>query len=65
MIVGDGKDDFVIVDPKTGGLTLYKSGGQQPDGKWGWIPVEGQIATGLGGPGSAIRLADMNGKSSP
>lgn len=58
---GDGKDDFVIVDPKTGGLTLYKSGGQQPNGHWGWIPVEGQIATGLGGPGKAIRLADMNG----
>lgn len=58
---GDGKDDFVIVDPKTGGLTLYKSGGQQSDGKWGWDPVEGQIATGLG-LGRAVRLADMNGK---
>ncbi|KAL9019778.1 MAG: hypothetical protein Q9185_002922 [Variospora sp. 1 TL-2023] len=57
---GDGKDDFVIVNPKTGELTLYKSGGQQPNGKWGWIPA-GSIATGLGGPGSAVRLADLNG----
>ncbi|KAL9059935.1 MAG: hypothetical protein Q9206_001254 [Seirophora lacunosa] len=57
---GDGKDDFVIVNPKTGALTLYKSGGQQPDGKWGWIPA-GEIATGLGGPGTAVRLADLDG----
>ncbi|KAL9600416.1 MAG: hypothetical protein Q9219_003169 [cf. Caloplaca sp. 3 TL-2023] len=57
---GDGKDDFVIVNPKTGGLTLYKSGGQQPDGNWGWVPA-GEIASGLGGPGKAVRLADMNG----
>ncbi|KAL9601531.1 MAG: hypothetical protein Q9219_002483 [cf. Caloplaca sp. 3 TL-2023] len=62
---GDGKDDFVIVDPKTGGLTLYTSAGQQPDGHWGWVPVQPQgkpqIATGLGGPGKAIRLADLDG----
>lgn len=51
------------MDPKTGGLTLYKSGGQQPDGHWGWVPVDKAIATGLGGPGSAVRLADMNGRS--
>lgn len=59
---GDGKDDFVIVDPKTGGLRLYKSGGPQSDSVWGWVPVGDQIATGLGGPGKAIRLADMNGQ---
>lgn len=61
---GDGKDDFVIVDPKTGGLTLFKSGGEQQkdDGtiSWGWIPVEGQIASGLGGPGKAIRLVSCS-----
>ncbi|KAL8735840.1 MAG: hypothetical protein Q9181_002669 [Wetmoreana brouardii] len=57
---GDGKDDFCIVDPKSGAITLYKNGGPQPNGDWGWIPT-GQIATGIGGPGSAVRLADMDG----
>ncbi|KAL8942644.1 MAG: hypothetical protein Q9216_001557 [Gyalolechia sp. 2 TL-2023] len=58
---GDGKEDFVIVDPKSGGLTLYKSGGEQASNVWGWMPT-GQIASGIGGPGSAVRLADMDGK---
>ncbi|KAL8676965.1 MAG: hypothetical protein Q9186_006574 [Xanthomendoza sp. 1 TL-2023] len=60
---GDGKDDFVIVNPKSGALTLYKSGGENPKGGWIWYPVlDGKpIASGLGGPGSAIRLADLDG----
>lgn len=48
-------------DPKSGGLTLYKSGGQNPQGGWNWIPIGKPIASGLGGPGSAIRLADLDG----
>ncbi|KAI4198895.1 MAG: hypothetical protein LQ350_004960 [Teloschistes chrysophthalmus] len=59
-IDGDGKEDFCIVDPKTGALTLYKNGGQQPDGSWGWVPT-GLIFNGIGGPGKAVRLADMDG----
>ena len=62
--VGDGKDDFVIVDPKTGGLTLYQNNGQLTDTIWGWSPSSKEpIATGLGGPGTAVRLADMDGRS--
>ncbi|KAL8637044.1 MAG: hypothetical protein Q9228_005642, partial [Teloschistes exilis] len=57
---GDGKEDFCIIDPKTGAITLYKNGGQQPDGSWGWIPT-GPIFNGIGGPGRAVRLADMDG----
>lgn len=58
---GDGKEDFVVVDPKSGGLFLYMNNGQQPDGSWGWAPY-GPIATCIGGPGSGVRLADMDGK---
>lgn len=58
---GDGKDDFNIVDPKSGAITLYLNGGAQIGGGWGWVPV-GSIASGIGGPGSAVRLADMDGK---
>ncbi|KAL8949205.1 MAG: hypothetical protein Q9222_004668 [Ikaeria aurantiellina] len=41
---GDGRDDFCIVDPKTGAINLYKNFGPQPDNTWGWIPT-GVIAT--------------------
>ncbi|KAL8929645.1 MAG: hypothetical protein Q9172_000324 [Xanthocarpia lactea] len=63
---GDGKQDFNIVEPKSGAIVLYKNGGQQPDGKWTWIPaLDGKpIATGLG-PGKLIRLADLDGTCTP
>ncbi|KAL8910761.1 MAG: hypothetical protein Q9171_003973 [Xanthocarpia ochracea] len=63
---GDGKQDFNIVEPKSGAIVLYKNGGQQPDGKWTWIPaLDGKpIATGLG-PGKLIRLADLDGTYTP
>ena len=61
---GDGKDDFNIVDPVSGAITLYKNGGPKGNGEWIWIPV-GKIASGIGGPGSAVRLADMDGEQRP
>ncbi|KAL8858124.1 MAG: hypothetical protein Q9178_005301 [Gyalolechia marmorata] len=63
---GDGMQDFNIVEPKSGAIVLYKNGGQQPDGKWTWIPALGgkPIATGLG-PGELIRLADLDGTYTP
>ena len=59
---GDKKQDFNIVDPKSGAIVLYKNGGQQPDGKWSWnVANDGKpIATGLG-PGRNVRLADLDG----
>ncbi|KAL8773359.1 MAG: hypothetical protein Q9209_001753 [Squamulea sp. 1 TL-2023] len=59
---GDGKQDFNIVDPKSGSIVLYKNEGEQPGGKWGWTPVLGgkPIATGLE-PGKLVRLADLDG----
>ncbi|KAL8635487.1 MAG: hypothetical protein Q9228_007023, partial [Teloschistes exilis] len=57
---GDGKEDFCIIDPKTGAITLFKNVGLQPDGTWGWIPT-GLIFNGNGGPGEVVRLADIEG----
>ncbi|KAL8959474.1 MAG: hypothetical protein Q9193_003670 [Seirophora villosa] len=57
---GDGKEDFCIIDPKSGAVTLYKNGGRQADGQWRWIPT-GPIASGIGGPGKNVRLADLDG----
>ncbi|KAL8756555.1 MAG: hypothetical protein Q9199_002836 [Rusavskia elegans] len=56
---GDGKDDLCIVDAKTGGLTLYINLGAKPNG-WGW-GLQGSVATGIGGPGKNVRLADIDG----
>ncbi|KAL8880291.1 MAG: hypothetical protein Q9198_002274 [Flavoplaca austrocitrina] len=62
LVDGDRKQDFNIVDPKSGSIIHYKNGGQQPDGKWSWnLSNNGRpIATGLG-PGRNVRLADMDG----
>lgn len=57
---GDGKDDFCIINPDTGGITLYKNNGKQADDSYGWEP-KGSIATGIGGPGKNVRLADLDG----
>lgn len=57
---GDGKDDFCIIDAKSGGITLYLNLGATPGG-WGWAPKD-SIASGIGGPGKNVRLADLDGK---
>ncbi|TIC96910.1 hypothetical protein CH35J_007763 [Colletotrichum higginsianum] len=60
-IDGDGKDDYLVLDPKTGELHAYLNKG--PDDskaeKWLWDPI-GSIATGLG-PGANVRFADIDG----
>ena len=57
---GDGKADYVIVDAKTGSLTVWKNGGPKTDG-WIWYPPpNGPIASGLGA-GRGVVLADLNG----
>lgn len=58
-INGDGKPDYLLVDPTTGATTAYLNNGTDLAGAGGWIP-EGQIAGGLG-TGANVRFADMNG----
>lgn len=60
-IDGDGKDDYLVVDAKTGALDAYLNKGADPNfaNGWRWEPI-GQIATGLG-PGANVRFADIDG----
>lgn len=59
---GDGRADYVVVDAKSGALTVWLNGGPNPaaSGGWVWIPQGPFIATGAGVPGTNIRLADLN-----
>jgi lysophospholipase L1-like esterase len=56
---GDGRLDYVVVDATTGALTVWLNGGQNGS-SWIWLP-QGQIATGIGSPGSTVQLADLTG----
>lgn len=60
-INGDGKADYLVLDPVTGELTAYLNGGPSTDGvhPWTWVPI-GSIAKGLG-PGADVRFADIDG----
>ncbi|WP_189162836.1 FG-GAP-like repeat-containing protein, partial [Sphaerisporangium melleum] len=59
---GDGYDDYVVVNPTTGSLTLWYNHGpaaSSPSG-WAWDP-HGRIAPGVGAPGGQVQLADVDG----
>ncbi|MFC7385130.1 FG-GAP-like repeat-containing protein [Sphaerisporangium rhizosphaerae] len=59
---GDGFDDYVVVNPTTGSLTLWYNHGpaaSSPSG-WAWDP-HGRIAPGVGAPGGQVQLADVDG----
>ncbi|KAK7955848.1 carbohydrate esterase family 3 protein [Apiospora aurea] len=62
-IDGDGMDDYLVLDPKTGALKAYLNTGPDPTpgatDTWPWKPI-GTIATGLG-PGHRVRIADIDG----
>lgn len=60
-IDGDGKADYLGVDPSSGAVTYYRNGGANPAAAngWLWIP-EGQIATGIG-EGGGVRFGDIDG----
>ena len=65
---GDGKDDLVWLDNKSGRLTYWKNMGPSsspipatnPDSAFGWLD-KGLGAVGGGTRGEAIELANMNG----
>jgi hypothetical protein len=58
-IDGDGKVDYLIVDPKTGATSWYQNGGADgaANGGWSWVP-KGQIASGIGD-GAGVQFADI------
>jgi hypothetical protein len=58
----DHKDDYLVLDPKTGALKAWLNRGPDPlniADQWHWEPT-GEIATGLG-PGANVRFADIDG----
>ncbi|KAL0929864.1 uncharacterized protein CTRU02_215073 [Colletotrichum truncatum] len=59
-IDGDGLDDYLDLDPKTGLLKAYLNlGFDVVDRSWPFRPI-GTIASGLG-PGHRVRIADIDG----
>ncbi|KAJ6438913.1 Lipase 1 [Purpureocillium lavendulum] len=61
-IDGDGKDDYLVLDPKSGELTVFLNEGEDRASEpynWHWKPI-GSIASGLG-PGRNVRFADIDG----
>ena len=60
-IDGDGRADYLVVDPLNGAVTMYRNGGPGDGTKWIWYPTAKPIATGVGYNGRAVRFADLNG----
>jgi hypothetical protein len=60
-INGDGKADYLVLDPITGKLTAALNMGPAPNTPEGWLwnPI-GTIASGLG-PGARVTFADIDG----
>lgn len=60
-INGDGKDDYLVLDPKTGALKVWLNAGPDDNFASGWrFDDIGQIASGLGR-GDHVRFADIDG----
>lgn len=58
---GDGKADYISVDPASGALNVYLNGGQNSAAANGWIWYpQGTIASGVA-PGATIQFGDING----
>ena len=57
-INGDGKADYLVVDPVTGAVHAWLNMGGTY-GNWGWNDM-GVVASGLA-PGANVRFADING----
>lgn len=57
----DDLDDYLVLDPVTGALSVWLNEGRDSGFASGWKFKEmGQIASGLG-PGARVRMADIDG----
>ncbi|GIJ47535.1 hypothetical protein Val02_44210 [Virgisporangium aliadipatigenens] len=54
---GDGRDDYLVLDPATGAVDAWQNNGG--DGSGGWISL-GRVASGAA-PGDRVRFADFDG----
>jgi hypothetical protein len=60
-INGDGKDDYLVIDPRTGAMTAYLNMGPDTNMPSGWrFRGVGEVASGLGR-GDRVRVADIDG----
>ncbi|RBQ14077.1 hypothetical protein DP939_42640 [Spongiactinospora rosea] len=60
-IDGDRRDDYLVVNDKTGAVRAWMNAGGDRDGQPGWVP-RGQIASGVGhGDEEVIDFADIDG----
>ncbi|KAK4183861.1 hypothetical protein QBC35DRAFT_525860 [Podospora australis] len=60
-INGDGKDDYLTIDPKTGALRVWLNKGPDANSPTGWrFDEQGLMATGFGR-GDRVRIADIDG----
>ena len=63
-IDGDGRDDYIWLDPKSGAPQVYLNGGMNENDVlgWQWIPLNGgnPIASGVA-PASQVKFGDING----
>ncbi|KAF4990980.1 hypothetical protein FDECE_14187 [Fusarium decemcellulare] len=60
-IDGDGLDDYLDLDDKTGLLKAYLNDGEDKNSDYGWkFKSIGTIASGLG-PGRRVRISDIDG----
>ncbi|QIW95188.1 hypothetical protein AMS68_000706 [Peltaster fructicola] len=57
---GDGKADYIVVDPKTGAATAQLNGGPKADAPDHWQWTQTPVTNGFGA-SSTIHFADING----
>ncbi|RSL78301.1 hypothetical protein CEP51_008323 [Fusarium floridanum] len=58
---GNGRADYIIIDPKDGGMRGWLNGGPSSN-EYGWnFAEQGRIFQGGIGPGANVRLADVDG----
>lgn len=57
---GDGRDDYIYVDPKDGDVYGWINRGDK-DGTWQWQPLD-KIAGGVGATNETLQMVDIDGK---
>lgn len=59
---GDGRDDYIYLDPKDGEVYAWINGGKKdPDSEWRWLPLD-RIAGGVDATTDTLQMADFDGK---
>jgi hypothetical protein len=57
---GDGRDDYIYVDPSTGDVSAWINRLQNDGGVWQWQSL-GRIAGGVGATNDTLQMVDIDG----